>query len=69
VAEALARYAKLNAQVLISLESEIAFYLGALQWMKRVRDAGIPLCAPKILPGDDASSKHAACSTLTLPCG
>lgn len=53
VAEALARYAKLNAQVLISLESEIAFYLGALQWMKRVRDAGLPLCAPGILPSDD----------------
>jgi hypothetical protein len=48
VAEALARYAKLNAQMLISLESEIAFYLGALQWMKHVRDAGLPLCAPQI---------------------
>jgi hypothetical protein len=53
VAEALARYAKLNAQVLISLESEIAFYLGALGWMKRVRAAGLPLCAPEIAPGDE----------------
>lgn len=53
VAEALARYAKVNAQVLIALESEIAFYLGALQWMKRVRDAGLPLCAPEILPSDE----------------
>lgn len=53
VAEALARYAKLNAQVLIALESEIAFYLGALQWMKRVRDAGLPLCAPEILPSEE----------------
>jgi hypothetical protein len=53
VAEALARYAKLNAQVLIALESEIAFYLGALRWMQRVRDAGLPLCAPEILPSDE----------------
>jgi DNA mismatch repair protein MutS len=52
VADALARYAKLNAQVLIALESEIAFYLGALQWMKRVRDAGLPLCAPAIAPSE-----------------
>ena len=53
VADALARFAKLNAQVLISLESEIAFYLGALGWMKRARDAGLPLCAPEIAPAEE----------------
>jgi hypothetical protein len=52
VAEALARYSKLHAQGLIALESEIAFYLGALGWMKRVHDAGMPLCAPEIAPSD-----------------
>ncbi|MCS6846746.1 MAG: hypothetical protein RMN52_03405 [Anaerolineae bacterium] len=50
VAEALARYARLSSQFLIALEGEIAFYLGAVQLVRRIEAAGLPMCRPDILP-------------------
>ncbi|BCX05680.1 MAG: hypothetical protein KatS3mg053_3618 [Candidatus Roseilinea sp.] len=50
VAEALTRYARLSGQFLVSLEGEIAFYLGAVQLVRRIEAAGLPMCRPEILP-------------------
>ncbi len=50
VAEALACYARMSSQFLIALESEIAFYLGAVRLVRRIEAAGLPMCRPEILP-------------------
>jgi hypothetical protein len=48
----LKQYAQLNARLLIQLESEIAFYLGAVALIHRMQAAGLPMCAPKTVTVD-----------------
>lgn len=52
VVRALRKYTQVNSQTLIALKLDIAFYLGAVQAVERVRDAGMPITAPDILPVD-----------------
>ena len=47
IARELKQYAQLNARLLIQLESEIAFYLGAVALIRRMQAAGLPMCAPQ----------------------
>jgi hypothetical protein len=49
VVKALGRYVKLSGHFIIALEPEIAFYLGAVKLIQRVRAAGLPLCRPEVL--------------------
>ena len=57
VADALLRYARLNGQLLITLESEIAFYLGAIRLIRRIEAAGLPMCRPTICPADERAGQ------------
>lgn len=50
MARGLKHYAQVNARLLIQLEAEIAFYLGALALIRRFRAAGLPMCAPQVVP-------------------
>jgi hypothetical protein len=53
VARALKRYTHLNSHFLSNLGEELAFYLGAVGLMQRIRAAGLPLCRPEIAPRDE----------------
>ena len=53
IADALLRYARLNGQLLIALENEIAFYLGAIRLIRRIEAAGLPMCRPTICPTEE----------------
>jgi hypothetical protein len=51
VAAAIERYTRLSSRWLVSLEPELAFYLGAARLFGELRAAGLPLCRPQIAPG------------------
>ncbi len=46
----LRRYAHVQAERLLPLENEIAFYLGAVALIQQLQSHGLPLCRPTILP-------------------
>src|SRR5690606_31881760 len=52
IAAALQRYAHISSRALGDLAGELAFYLGAVDLMARLRAAGLPLCRPEILPAE-----------------
>ncbi len=52
VAVELKQYAQVNARLLIQLEAEIAFYLGAAALIQRMQAAGLPMCRPQADPID-----------------
>ncbi|HEU5101462.1 MAG TPA: hypothetical protein VFU22_20710 [Roseiflexaceae bacterium] len=53
VADALAGYTRMHGAGLASLESELAFYLGAARLANELRAAGLPLCQPEIVPASE----------------
>ena len=50
LAKALGQYVRLQVQDLLSLEREIAFYLGTAQLYERLRARGLPICRPRLAP-------------------
>lgn len=52
VAAELGRYTKINSRLLVTLKSDIAFYLGVLKFIATIRGAGLPLCRPVIMNQD-----------------
>ena len=50
LAKALGQYVRLQVQDLLSLEREIAFYLGAAQLFERLQARGLPICRPRLAP-------------------
>lgn len=50
VVRALQKYTQINSQMLVSLKFDIAFYLGAVKAILKVRESGLPMTQPKILP-------------------
>jgi len=50
ISDALKEYAKINAQFLVAIEEEAAFYLGAIRLIKKMQAVGLPMCRPEILP-------------------
>jgi hypothetical protein len=57
VAAELDRYTKFNSRLLVTLKSDIAFYLGVLKFITTIRDAGLPLCRPVIMSQDARAFK------------
>ena len=53
VADALARYTRVQSAGLAGLEAELAFYLGAVRLVNELRAAGLPLCRPEIAPSGE----------------
>ncbi|MEO1286793.1 MAG: hypothetical protein AAFV93_03425 [Chloroflexota bacterium] len=52
IVRALKKYTQIHSQMLVSLKMDIAFYLGVIQAIQRVREAGLPMNQPDILPVD-----------------
>jgi DNA mismatch repair ATPase MutS len=52
VAVELKQYAQVNARLLIQLEAEIAYYLGAAALIQQMQAAGLPMCRPQADPID-----------------
>ncbi len=53
VAEALNRYVHLHSDFLISLRSDLAFYLGAVALVEHLQAHGLPVCRPEIAPAEE----------------
>lgn len=49
IIQTLRKYTQINSQFLIALKLDIAFYLGAVQMIKRVRESGLAMCEPEAL--------------------
>ena len=61
LAKALGQYVRLQVQDLLSLEREIAFYLGAAQLFRALTARGLPVCRPLLA---DAGERHLQVSGL-----
>lgn len=48
IAQTLRNYTRVNGRVLVALESELAFYLGAVALIDYLRGCGLPMCRPEI---------------------
>lgn len=53
IAQILRNYTRVSGRMLITLDSEIAFYLGAVQLIRHLQNQGLPMCRPEIAPMDD----------------
>lgn len=53
VAKVLDRYRRIRLGPLVTIEPELAFYLGAVKLANELQAAGLPLCQPKIAPADE----------------
>ena len=50
ISNALKAYAKINANFLLAIEEEAAYYLGAVKLIHKMQAVGLPMCRPEILP-------------------
>lgn len=50
IARALERYTQVRSSLLRALEPEIAFYVGGAALIDALRERGLPLCRPQLLP-------------------
>lgn len=50
IARALERYTHVHSSLLRALEPEIAFYVGGASLISGLRERGLPLCRPQLLP-------------------
>jgi DNA mismatch repair protein MutS len=66
VADALARYTRVQSAGLAGLEAELAFYLGATRLVNELRTAGLPLCRPEIAPAGERQCIIAGAFSLDL---
>lgn len=53
ISKALGKYLSLNGKFLSRLEPELHFYLGAARIIQQLKQAGMPMCRPAILPMED----------------
>jgi DNA mismatch repair protein MutS len=60
------QYAQINISQLISLETEIAFFLGALELIHKMHAAGLPVCRPQVLPAEARSCQARGMYNLLL---
>jgi DNA mismatch repair ATPase MutS len=57
IASGLRRYAQVHADLLLPLDQEIAFYLGAAALVQQMRELGLPMCRPEVLPAEARAAK------------
>lgn len=53
ISQALRRYVRVSGGTLVTLQTGIAFYLGAIQVIQHLQACGLPMCRPEIAPMDD----------------
>lgn len=66
ITSALRQYAQIHAGLLLPLENEIAFYLGAVALINRLKSAGLPICRPEVLPVSERISRMDGMYNLLL---
>ncbi len=52
VSQALRKFVRVNGGLLVTLQEEIAFFLGAIRLIRHLNECGMPLCRPEIAPPD-----------------
>lgn len=57
ITAALRQFTQIHAEFLLPLENEIAFYLGAVGFIDQLRNHGLPICRPEILPMEKRTSQ------------
>lgn len=53
VTKALAYYARLSSELLVSLAPEVTFYLSAVRMIDKMQAAGLPMCRPEVAPAEE----------------
>jgi DNA mismatch repair ATPase MutS len=53
IAAALRKFVRVNGRLLVALQDEIAFYLGAVRLIRHLTECGLPVCRPQIAPQDE----------------
>jgi DNA mismatch repair ATPase MutS len=53
IAQALRKFVRVNTRLLIALQDEIAFHLGAVRLIRHLRACGLAMCRPEIVPMDE----------------
>ncbi len=66
IAQALRRYVRVNSRLLVALQSEIAFFIGALRLLRHLNECGLALCRPEILPIEDRTCQIDAIYNINL---
>ena len=66
VAQALTQYLQMNTRPLALLADEILFYLNGIRLMRRLTDAGLPVCRPDIAPMEDRVCAIDDCYNVNL---
>lgn len=66
LAKMLVSYIRINGQIFTGLDQELAFYLGALRLIERLRAAGLPLCRPELAPMEERVFEIEAMYNLNL---
>lgn len=50
IAQALRKFVRVNGRLLVVLQEEIAFFLGAIRLIRHMNECGLPMCRPEIAP-------------------
>jgi len=66
VARALQRFVNVGVTFFAALHADLAFYVGAVRLIERLRAAGLPVCRPEIAPVDERACQIADAYNLTL---
>ncbi|MBZ0296374.1 MAG: DNA mismatch repair protein MutS, partial [Anaerolineae bacterium] len=49
----LRNYTRVSGRMLVALQNELAFYLGAVELIKYLHGCGLPMCRPELVPVDE----------------
>ena len=66
IARALESYSHVHSRLLRALEPEIAFYVGGAGLVQRLRERGLPVCRPRLLPLDERRLEARALYNIDL---
>jgi DNA mismatch repair protein MutS len=57
IANQLRQYADIHGQLFTDLRQALIFYLGAIRFIRRFKDLGLPMCRPQIAPAEERRSE------------
>ncbi len=66
IAQVLRRYVNISGRLLVALQKEIAFYLGAARLVRKLRDGGLPMCRPEVAPIEERTCSITALYNVSL---
>jgi DNA mismatch repair protein MutS len=69
ISAALKEYAKVNANFLVAVEEEAAFYLGAVRLIRKMQASDLPMCRPEIRPMQERACEMQGMVNLILALG